>query len=82
MNPEKVISPFWGAPTANSNFCEEDYLVTRYIAEFINSLSNLAYIFYAIYGLRKLLHKWNVDFFRALPYWGFLLLEYAPASTI
>lgn len=65
-----------------TSFHSQDYLVTRYIAEFINSLSNLAYIFYAIYGLRKLLHKWNVDFFRALPYWGFLLLEYAPASTI
>ena len=25
------------------SFCEEDYVVTRYLAEFINSLSNLAY---------------------------------------
>jgi dihydroceramidase len=26
-----------------SSFCEEDYAVTIYIAEFINSLSNLVY---------------------------------------
>lgn len=34
-------------PIASSNtgysFCEEDYVVTRYVAEFINSLTNLAY---------------------------------------
>lgn len=26
-----------------SSFCEEDYLITRYIAEFINTLTNLTY---------------------------------------
>ncbi|KAF9877513.1 alkaline phytoceramidase [Colletotrichum karsti] len=37
----------WGYPTSKANFCEEDYLITRYIAEFINCLSNVAYIYLA-----------------------------------
>ncbi|KFG81407.1 putative alkaline phytoceramidase [Metarhizium anisopliae] len=50
MNVQRA-KPFWGAPTSNLNFCEEDYLVTRYIAEFINTLSSLVYVAYGIYGL-------------------------------
>ncbi|RYP07533.1 hypothetical protein DL765_009131 [Monosporascus sp. GIB2] len=41
-------SGVWGPPTSAANFCEEDYIVTRYIAEFVNSLSNLAYIYMAL----------------------------------
>ncbi|KAF1990146.1 alkaline phytoceramidase [Aulographum hederae CBS 113979] len=39
---------YWGTPTSNANFCEEDYAVTLYIAEFINSLTNLAYVYLAL----------------------------------
>ncbi|RSL92185.1 hypothetical protein CDV31_015271 [Fusarium ambrosium] len=42
---------FWGPQTSYLNFCEEDYAITRYIAEFINTLSSLAYIAYGLYGL-------------------------------
>ncbi|EPE07921.1 alkaline ceramidase family protein [Ophiostoma piceae UAMH 11346] len=38
----------WGTPTSTANFCEEDYAITLYIAEFINTLTNLAYIYYAV----------------------------------
>lgn len=38
---------FWSPTTATANFCEEDYEITFYVAEFINTLSNLAYIYYA-----------------------------------
>ncbi|KAH6645327.1 ceramidase [Truncatella angustata] len=37
----------WSPPTSSANFCEEDYVVTRYIAEFISSLTNFAYIYFA-----------------------------------
>lgn len=33
----------WTPPSSSANFCEEDYDITRYIAEFMNSLTNLAY---------------------------------------
>ncbi|CAK7264332.1 hypothetical protein SEPCBS119000_000938 [Sporothrix epigloea] len=38
----------WGTPTSTANFCEEDYAVTLYIAEFVNTWTNLAYIYFAI----------------------------------
>ncbi|KAL7930845.1 ceramidase [Trichoderma chlorosporum] len=43
--------PFWGEATSYLNFCEEDYIVTRYVAEFINTLSSLAFVVYGVYGL-------------------------------
>ncbi|KAK7214174.1 hypothetical protein V2G26_021352 [Clonostachys chloroleuca] len=39
-------APFWGAQTSYLNFCEEDYAITRYIAEFINTLSSITFILY------------------------------------
>ncbi|EME40939.1 hypothetical protein DOTSEDRAFT_74480 [Dothistroma septosporum NZE10] len=35
------------------SFCEEDYAVTYYIAEFFNTLTSLAYIAYGIHGIRR-----------------------------
>lgn len=32
---------FWGAPSSSINWCETDYAVTHYIAEFMNSMSNI-----------------------------------------
>ncbi|KAK4867133.1 hypothetical protein LT330_007874 [Penicillium expansum] len=63
---------FWGPPSSKANFCEQDYVVTRYVAEFINSLTNLCYIFYAIYGLRRLQQARSISFSRALPYCGLM----------
>ncbi|KAJ5736648.1 alkaline phytoceramidase [Penicillium malachiteum] len=64
---------FWGAPNSNANFCEVDYAVSRYIAEFINSLTNVVYVIYGICGLRRLRRKVNnADSFRVLPYWGLI----------
>lgn len=44
---------YWGRPTSHVNFCEEDYLWTHYIAEFINTLTSLAYVAYGIHGIRR-----------------------------
>ncbi|KAK6849562.1 hypothetical protein PG995_013395 [Apiospora arundinis] len=38
----------WSPPTSTANFCEEDYIVTRYIAEFMNSMTNLPYVYFAL----------------------------------
>ncbi|KAI9034932.1 ceramidase [Aspergillus affinis] len=73
-------SPFWGPTTANSNFCEEDYAITRYIAEFINSLTNISYILFAIHGLRQLNRKSNTDVFRVIPYYGLMAVGICSAS--
>ncbi|CAK0883143.1 unnamed protein product [Prorocentrum cordatum] len=42
---------FWGAKTASVNWCEADYAVTAYIAEFWNSLSSLAIVVIGSYGM-------------------------------
>ncbi|CZT24257.1 related to YPC1-Alkaline Ceramidase [Ramularia collo-cygni] len=44
---------FWGTRTAAVNFCEEDYIITHYVAEFFNTLTSLAYIAYGIHGIRR-----------------------------
>jgi len=37
---------WWGHPTASIDWCEENYVVSYYIAEFWNTISNLAMIVY------------------------------------
>ncbi|PYH99062.1 hypothetical protein BO71DRAFT_425468 [Aspergillus ellipticus CBS 707.79] len=49
-----------------------DYVVTRYVAEFINTLTNLVYVLYGIYGIRSLRRKANTNAFRVVPYWGLM----------
>ncbi|OOF90627.1 hypothetical protein ASPCADRAFT_211932 [Aspergillus carbonarius ITEM 5010] len=63
--------PFWGAPTSYLNFCEEDYVITRYVAEFINTLSSFTYILYGLYGLHHL-HKRHQSGPRSIPYFGLI----------
>jgi dihydroceramidase len=41
-------SGIWSPSTSTTNFCEEDYAITRYIAEFTSSISNLAYVYLAL----------------------------------
>jgi dihydroceramidase len=44
---------FWGVKTANTNWCESDYVVTHYIAEFGNTVSSLFVVIFGIYGLYR-----------------------------
>ncbi|KAF5234592.1 hypothetical protein FANTH_12089 [Fusarium anthophilum] len=46
----------WSPPTSRANFCEEDYAVSFYLAEFINALTNVTYVYLALrsmYGSRS-----------------------------
>lgn len=42
---------YWGAKTANTNWCESDYVVTPYVAEFFNALSSLLIVAQALHKL-------------------------------
>ena len=42
---------FWGAPSSTLNWCETNYEVSFYMAEFWNTLTNLGMIIPAIYGM-------------------------------
>ncbi|KAL4903895.1 ceramidase-domain-containing protein [Aspergillus multicolor] len=69
MVSSNTRTPFWDPPTANSKL---DYLVTRYIAEFINSLSNSVYVIYALYGLCQLYKERKLAAAHVVPYLGLL----------
>ncbi|KAK4038163.1 ceramidase [Parachaetomium inaequale] len=38
----------WSPPTSRANFCEEDYVISFYLAEFINALTNISYVYLAL----------------------------------
>ncbi|KAJ5750669.1 alkaline phytoceramidase [Penicillium manginii] len=65
------LDPFWGPPTSYLNFCEEDYVITRFVAEFINTFSSCVYICYGIYGLVQLRQKPQAAF-RSISYFGLI----------
>ncbi|KAF1972905.1 alkaline ceramidase-like protein [Bimuria novae-zelandiae CBS 107.79] len=64
----------WGTPSSNHNFCEEDYVITHYVAEFVNTLTNLTYVIYGINGLRRVGPRKDGGLFSTLafPYWGLI----------
>ena len=54
---------YWGKRTATIDWCEENYQVTNYIAEFWNTVSNFVMILfplYAIYWSFKLRSKYRL----------------------
>lgn len=44
---------YWGPVTASINWCEEDYVVTKYIAEFCNTTTNALFIILAALAIRN-----------------------------
>jgi len=67
--PQHAHPAYWGPVTAQHSFCEEDYILTTYIAEFINTVTSITYILYAYRGIKN-----NADrkdaILRNLPYLG------------
>ncbi|KAL2817679.1 ceramidase [Aspergillus cavernicola] len=71
MNPS-TFDPFWGPQTSYLNFCEEDYVITRYVAEFINTLSSSIYCVFGLYGLNQLRKNGQASISRSIPYLGLI----------
>jgi dihydroceramidase len=51
---------FFSPQTAAVNFCEIDYAATPYVAEFINALTNFAYIYLSTATLAPGVSSWNI----------------------
>ncbi|XP_037075250.1 alkaline ceramidase 3-like [Pollicipes pollicipes] len=45
------VAGFWGRPTSTLDWCEANYAVSGYIAEFWNTLSNMSMIVPPLYGI-------------------------------
>uniref|UniRef100_A0A8D1V9X2 Alkaline ceramidase n=2 Tax=Sus scrofa TaxID=9823 RepID=A0A8D1V9X2_PIG len=50
MAPAADRQGYWGPPTSTLDWCEENYAVTWYIAEFWNTVSNLIMIIPPVFG--------------------------------
>lgn len=50
-------SGIWGSPTSTLDWCEKNYQITIYIAEFWNTITNLSMIVPALYGLSNVLRQ-------------------------
>ncbi|KAF3391524.1 Alkaline ceramidase 3 [Penicillium rolfsii] len=53
------------------SLAEQDYVVTRFVAEFINTFSSFIFILFGIYGLRQLQRKKSAGF-RSISYLGLI----------
>jgi len=74
----------WGKPTATINWCEEDYVVTPYCAEFVNSITNVIFMYLAIRGMRNCLHEGHdkIFFISFLGFFGVGLGSFLFHSTL
>lgn len=49
-NPEDVSS-YWGLPTLTIDWCEENNVVSHYVSEFVNTITNSIFIFFAAFAI-------------------------------
>lgn len=54
---DSISSSFWGPVTSTTEWCEENYVHSSYIAEFYNTISNSPCILLALFGLVNALRQ-------------------------
>ncbi|KAI4946059.1 hypothetical protein J4E91_007501 [Alternaria rosae] len=74
-NPNEYIVGAWEPKTSNHKLIiVQDYIITPYIGEFINTLTNITYVIYGLHGLRRVAPKPSGGLISTLafPYWGLI----------
>ena len=64
---------FWEPVTSTIQWCEEDYYLTYYSAEIINTLTNLLFIYLAYFGIRSCRSNGHDTVF-SVAYFGYFLV--------
>ncbi|KAK4103129.1 aPHC-domain-containing protein [Parathielavia hyrcaniae] len=64
---------FWGEQTSTLNWCEEDYNITFYVAEAVNTLTNVVFLWLGYTGLRDVLAYSHARIF-ILIYIGYMVV--------
>ncbi|KAF2862676.1 alkaline phytoceramidase [Piedraia hortae CBS 480.64] len=64
---------FWAPITSTLDWCEENYYLTPYSAEIINSLTNLLFLYLGLYGLYNC-HTQTHDVIFTLAFIGYLIV--------
>jgi dihydroceramidase len=63
----------WGEHTSTLNWCEEDYNVTYYCAEFVNTITNASFLYLAVKGIRSCIRYSHPPIY-ILGYLGFMVV--------
>ncbi|KAK5654777.1 hypothetical protein OQA88_6813 [Cercophora sp. LCS_1] len=64
---------FWGEQTSTLNWCEEDYNVTYYCAEAVNTITNLVFMWLGFKGLRNVIKYSHAPVF-ILAFLGYIVV--------
>lgn len=71
--PPEQKHGFWGTPTSTIDWCEENYVISTYIAEALNTVTNSCFIALASFAIYHA-HKNRLDLRFILSAFGFLLV--------
>lgn len=77
MAPTPDISGFWSPTTSTIDWCENNYEVTKYIAEFWNTISNLSMIIPPLYSyICSIIYRNPVEIRFVLAYFTVMLVGF------
>ena len=69
---------FWGEKTATVNWCESDYTVTVYVAEFGNTISSFSIVANGLYGIY--MHRSFVELRYIVAFCAFIVVGFGSAA--
>ncbi|KAJ2985600.1 hypothetical protein NUW58_g5443 [Xylaria curta] len=64
---------FWGEKTVTLNFCEEDYVMSYYCAEFCNTVTNILFLWLGVRGIKGCI-KYGHPFIFLVAFIGYMIV--------